>query len=197
MVIRLRFIPLALALAPFALAQTASRAVPAPPHQPDTIDYILDMVGPVSADSAPRPERFGEYMLSMVGPVPLIGEAAGAAVGQWTNTPEEWGQGWDAFGKRYWSNLAYNGIRQSITYGGSLLLHEDTRYFASGRSGFLARSRHAVVSTFTARRRDGRDVFSFSNTAGVIGASAISSTWGPPSWKGPGNIAENAGISFA
>jgi len=136
-------------------------------------------------------------MLSMVGPVPLIGEAAGAGLGQWTNSPEEWGQGWDALGKRYWSNLAYNAVRQTITYGGSLALHEDTRYFGSRRSGFWPRAGHALLSTFTARHADGRDLFSVSGTAGVIGAAAISSAWGPPSWRGPGNIAENAGISFA
>jgi hypothetical protein len=113
------------------------------------------------------------------------------------NAPKEWGQGWGALGKRYGSNLAYNGIRQTITYGGSLALREDTRYFASRGSGFWARAGHALMSTFTARHANGRDSFSYSATAGVIGASAISSAWGPDSWKGPGNIAENAGISFA
>ena len=49
------------------------------------------------------------------------------------NSPKEWGQGWGAFGQRFGSNLAYNGIRQTITYGGSLALGEDTRYFASRR----------------------------------------------------------------
>ncbi len=132
-----------------------------------------------------------------VGPVPLVGEAAGAAIGQWMNTPKDWGQGWDAFARRYWSNLAYNGIRQTIAYGGSLALDEDIRYFASRRSGFWPRVRHALVSTFTARHSDGKDSFSYSGTAGVIGASAISSAWGPRAWRGPGNIAENAGISFA
>jgi hypothetical protein len=33
--------------------------------------------------------------------------------------------------------------------------------------------------------------------SGVIGASAAASVWGPDSWKGAGNIAENAGVSFA
>jgi hypothetical protein len=31
----------------------------------------------------------------------------------------------------------------------------------------------------------------------MIGASTAASFWGPPSWKGPGNVAENASISFA
>lgn len=199
---KIRRLPLllALALAPFAAAQTSntsSRIVAPPAAHPDALDRVLAWVEPAPADSPGRPERFGELVLSTVGPVPLIGEAAGAAIGQWTNAPKEWGQGWDALGKRYWSNLAYNGIRQTITYGGSLALHEDTRYFASRRSGFWPRARHAVVSTFTARHSNGQDSFSYSATAGVIGAAAISSAWGPNSWKGPGNIAENAGISFA
>ena len=78
------------------------------------------MVGPVPAASPPHKERFGEFVRSTIGPVPLLGEAAGAAIGQWMNTPKEWGQGWDAFAKRFGSNLAYNGIRQTITYGGSV-----------------------------------------------------------------------------
>jgi hypothetical protein len=135
--------------------------------------------------------------MSTVGPVPLVGEAFGAAVGQWANTPKEWGQGWGAFGKRYGSNLAYNAVRQTITYAGSVSLQEDTRYRAALGSGFTHRLRHALISTFTAHKSDGREVFSISSTAGVVGASAISSMWGPASWKGPGNIAQNAAVSFA
>jgi hypothetical protein len=93
--------------------------------------------------------------------------------------------------------MAYNGIRQSILYGLSVPLHEDTRYFPSKSHGFFPRSRHALVSGFLARHPDGRQKFSVSDFAGVTGAAAISSTWGPGSWKGIGNIAEIAGISFA
>jgi hypothetical protein len=163
----------------------------------DVLDTVIDVIGPLPAGEAPHKERFREFVMSTVGPVPLLGEAAGAAIEQWMNTPKEWGQGWAAFGKRFGSNLAYNGIRQTITYGGSLAWGEDTRYFASRQPGFWPRTRHALVSTFTARHTDGSTSFSYSGTAGVIGASAISSAWGPDSWKGPGNIAKNAGVSFA
>ena len=190
---------LALGLTPLAPAQTSlNTASPVPSSQPpDVWDSVLAWVGPAPAEEPGRPEKFREFVLSTVGPVPLLGEAAGAGIGQWTNSPKEWHQGWGAFGKRYASNLAYNGIRQTITYTGSLALGEDTRYFASRRSGWWRRTRHALASTFTARHADGRDSFSYSGTAGVIGASALTSIWGPDSWKGPGNIAENAGISFA
>src|SRR3954471_22453889 len=181
-VIRIRLALFALALSTCALSQTGQSGSPAIPEQAansDIVDTIPHIVGPVPASAPAHRERFGEFVMSTVGPDPLLGEAAGAAIEQWMNTPKEWGQGWGAFGKRFGSNLAYNGIRQTITYGGSLVLDEDTRYFASRQSGVWPRTRHALVSPFTARHSDGRDSFSFSNTAGVIGASAISSAWGP------------------
>jgi len=154
------------------------------------------MVGPSEHTHLTEKDRFQLYLLSAGGPVPLLGEAAGAGISQWKNTPPEWGQGWGAFGERYGSNLAYNGIRQTITYGASVALHEDTRYFASGKHGVWGRTGYALLSTFTARRPDGRQTFSVSSVGGVFGASAIASIWGPESWKGAHNIAGNACISF-
>lgn len=182
---------------PPAGADRVAPASPAPPPHKDAIDDFLELVGPVRADAPPHAERFSEFALATVGPVPLIGEAAGAGVGQWTNSPGEWGQGWAAFGKRYASNLAYNGVRQAFTYGASVALREDTRYFESGDRRAWPRIRHAVLSTFTARTMEGRDRFSIANTGGVIAAAGASSIWGPPSWKGADNIAINAGLSFA
>jgi hypothetical protein len=173
---------------------TPSTTIPA---EPNLVDQVLGMVGPSEPSHLTERDRFRQYLLSAGGPVPLIGEAAAAGYGQWTNHPHEWGQGWGVFGERYGSNLAYNGVRQTITYGASILFHEDTRYFASGRSGFWRRTSHAVISTFTARSPDGGQRFSFSSVTGALGASAISSIWGPDSWKGTYNIGENAGISFA
>jgi hypothetical protein len=166
------------------------------PNQMDLIDKVLGMVGPSEPTHLTQKDRFQQYLLSTGGPMPLLGEAAGAGISQGTNSPPEWGQGWGAFGERYGSNLAYNGVRQTISYGASIAFHEDTRYFASGRHGFWGRTGYALLSTFTARRPDGRQSFSVSSVSGVVGASAISSIWGPDSWKGVHNIADNAGVSF-
>jgi hypothetical protein len=199
---------LAIALAPFAFAQTHSdvaertamaSAAQAPPETQAgrLLDKVLIMVGPSNEKPLTRKEAFEAYVLSTVGPVPILGEAAGAGIGQWMNSPEEWGQGWGAYGKRFGSNMGYNALRQTITFGGGLAFHEDTRYFASHAQGFWPRTKHALASTFSARHPDGSQRFAVSSTAGVIGAAALSSMWGPPSWKGAGNIAQNAGISFA
>lgn len=174
--------------------------VPAPPATPapnGILDKVLAMAGPADQKPQTRKQAFHTYLLSTIGPVPILGEAAGAGISQWTNSPSEWGQGWGAYGKRFGNNMAYNGVRQTITFGGGLALHEDTRYFASRSKGFWPRTKHALVSTFTARHPDGKQKFAVSSVAGVIGAASISSVWAPSSWKGIDNISQNAGVSFA
>ena len=79
------------------------------------LDKILIIVGPSDEKPLTRKEAFEAYVLSTVGPVPILGEAAGAGIGQWMNSPEEWGQGWGAYGKRFGSNMGYNALRQTIT----------------------------------------------------------------------------------
>ena len=192
-----RSVILAFAWLPLAPVFAFQSPTPAAVHSEDFIDKVLGMVGPTEPSNLTEKKRFHLYVVSTAGPVPLLGEAAGAAIGQWENTPKEWGQGWSAYGERYGSNLAYNAVRQTISYGTSVVFHEDNRYFASHKHGFWARTGYAVLSTVTARHPDGRQTFSVSSVTGVIGASAISSIWGPPSWKGMENISGNAGISFA
>jgi hypothetical protein len=194
------YLPAAFSQASETFANPASsKSAPQPAaalDKMDIVDKVLGMVGPSEHTKLTEKERFQIYLLSVGGPVPLMGEAAGAGISQWKNTPPEWGQGWGAFGERYGSNLAYNGIRQTIAYGAAVALHEDTRYFASGKHGVWSRTGYALLSTFTARRPDGRQSFAFSSVGGVVGASGIASIWGPRSWQGFNNIAENAGISF-
>ena len=188
---------LAIACLPVAFSQDPATSVkPAPSTvKSDVIDKIMGVVGQDDTTLTER-RRFHLYLMSTVGPVPILAEAAGAGIGQWENSPKEWGQGWNAYGKRFGSNLAYNGVRGTITYGTSILFHEDNRYFVSHKHGLWARTGYAVLSTVTARNPDGRTTFSISSVTGVVGASAISSIWGPASWKGIGNISQNAGISF-
>jgi hypothetical protein len=187
------------------LPLVSAQAVVDPPAQPagvaakdheDFVDKLLGIAGPAEPSQLTEKKRFLLYITSTVGPVPILAELTGAAVGQWDNDPKEWGQGWNAYRKRAESDLAYNGVRETIAYGTSILFHEDNRYFASHRHGFWRRSGYAVLSTVTARHPDGRTTFSFSSVAGVFGAAGFSSLWGPPSFGGVSGIGENAGISF-
>ena len=187
----LRCAYLAFVCMPLAVGQTP------PSNKTNLLDTVLVMAGTSQPGEVTPKQQFRNYLLSVGGPAPLIAEAASAGLSQWGNSPSEWGQGWGAYGKRFGSYLAYNGIRQSILYGLSIPLHEDTRYFPSKAHGFFPRAGHALVSGFIAMHSNGRQTFSFSDVAAVGGAAAISSTWGPASWKGFGNIAQTAGVSLA
>jgi len=193
----LRSFVLALVWFPFTPAFAYQAPAPAAVRDPDILDKLLGMVGPSEPSDLTEKKRFHLYLVATGGPVPLLAEAAGAGIGQWENSPKEWGQGWSAYGKRFGSNLAYNGVRQTITYGTSIVFREDNRYFASHKHGIWARTGYALLSTVTARHPDGARNFSVSSVTGVVGASAIASIWGPGSTKGIGNIAQNAGVSFS
>lgn len=203
---RLCLVFLVIGCSPAAFSQASETLVDPPasatvkpaagPEKKDFIDKVLGIVGPSEPSQLTQKDRFQLYLLYTAGPLPLLGEAAGAGISHWQDSPPEWGQGWGAFGERYGSNLAYNGVRQTITYGVSIAFHEDNRYFASGKHGLWQRAGYAVLSTFTTRNSDGTQRFSVSEVSGVLGASAIASIWGPESWKGAHNIANNAGISF-
>jgi hypothetical protein len=162
----------------------------------DFTGHILNLFGPANPAPLTERERLHLFVLNTIGPVPLLGESVSAAIEQGLNTPREWGQGGAGFTRRVTANLAYNAVRQTITYAAGRALGEDTRYFAATETGVWPRTRHALISTFTARRVDGGETFSVAGTMGVVGAATISSIWGPDSWKRPGNIAKNAGMSF-
>lgn len=157
----------------------------------------LNYLGP--ADPAPigKGERFQNYVVNMAGPLAILGEAAGAGIGQWNDSPHEWGQGGEGFGRRFGSNMAYNAVRQTIMYGASEALHEDNRYFASGKSSTWARCEYALLSPAMARKRNGKRGVSISSLLGLAGAATLSLTWSPPSWQGADRAARNFGTSYA
>src|SRR5947199_3616817 len=72
------------------------------------------------------------------GAYPFNGILAG--VEQARNDPKAWGQGWDAFGKRYGASFADNSIGTYMkTSIFPSLLHEDTRYYQMGNGSFARR----------------------------------------------------------
>src|SRR5437588_12061301 len=70
------------------------------------------------------------------GAYPFNGILSGMA--QAKNDPKEWGQGWDAYGKRYGASFADNSIGTYMTTAiFPSLLHEDPRYYQLGNGALL------------------------------------------------------------
>ena len=103
-----------------------------------------------------------------------------AGIDQWSDSPEEWGQGAKGYGKRFASGLGRNAIQQTVTYGLDEALQLDTGFERSKRKGFFPRFKDALLETVTSRTKSGNRVFSVPRFAGVYTGSVIAAeTWYP------------------
>jgi len=136
--------------------------------------------------------RARDYLKDSFNPIYLVTGSAGAAIGQWRDSPHEWGQGGTGFGRRLASSYAQHLTTDSLLFATSSLLHEDNRYVPSRSAGVKARIAYALKSAFQARHDDGSVHFSISRISSMAGSSLISRTWQPPS---SGKLS-SAGINF-
>jgi hypothetical protein len=180
-------------------AQTPPAEAPASATLPGDGPLVkaLQILAPPEPSPLTGREQFRLYAGYVIGIYPVLGEAAGAGISQWIDSPPEWGQGSEGYFKRFGNNLAYNAIRNTITYAVSVPMKEDNRYFASGRSSVPGRVGHALLSPVVARHPNGREYFSVSGAAGIVGAATISLAWAPPSWQGAGSACESIGLTYA
>ena len=93
----LRSIILAFVWLPLVTACAYQPAAFAAADHGDTFDTVLGLAGRAEPSPLTEKKRFLLYVVSTAGPIPLLAEAAGAGIGQWENSPKEWGQGWGAY----------------------------------------------------------------------------------------------------
>lgn len=200
-----KLVVLTLAISVYARAQ----APDSPPAQQNSnavnkgIDYLfnyLNMAGTRNAkDFRPmtQKERNHLYFKSMVNPLGYIKAGFSAGIDQWKDKPPEWEQGMSGYGKRFANIVGQYSIQRTATFGLSSALHEDNRYFNSGKKGFLPRSWYAVTSGILARHNDGSRHVSVSQLGGVAAGAFLSRLWQPPSRHSAGDGAVSFGITMA
>jgi hypothetical protein len=117
-----------------------------------------------------------------------IGVRSLALVGTWAagwdtliNTPEEWGQSWSGFGKRYMQREADVAISNSMEAGLGALWGEDPRYIRSARHGVWPRVRYALKAAFVAQRPDGHLAPAWGRYVANTLNNVIENAWLPPS----------------
>ena len=104
-----------------------------------------------------------------------------SAIAQAKNDPKEWGQGWDAYGKRFGASFADNSIGTYMTTAVfPSLLHEDPRYYQLGKGRFVHRAYHGINRLFVTKTDSGHDHFNYSESVGNAVAAAISNVYHVP-----------------
>jgi hypothetical protein len=125
-------------------------------------------------------QRFHRYVKNTVGPFSLLRSAASAGLQQWDNSPVEWGQGMEGYGKRFASSVGSNAIRQTVTYGLSEAFRLDTGFERSKHTKFWPRVSDALVQNVTSRTRSGKRVISAPILIGTYAGTIIpNETWYP------------------
>jgi hypothetical protein len=106
--------------------------------------------------------KLHNYFFDAFGPYPLVGAAFAAGISQAYDTPPEWKQGAEGYGKRIGSDFGIAAVTTTTRYTLAQVFREDTLYYRCECKGVFRRLGHAVISTVTARRGDdGHRVFSF------------------------------------
>lgn len=98
-----------------------------------------------------------------------------SGISQAENSEPGYGQGWEGYGKRYGSAFA-DGTIENFMVGAVFpsLLHQDPRFFQSGKGGFLHRAGYAVSRSFVTRTDSGHSQFNYSEIIGGMTAASIS-----------------------
>lgn len=98
-----------------------------------------------------------------------------AAIGQAENSPESWGQGWGAYGKRFGASFADNSIGTYMTTAiFPSMLKEDPRYYRMAEGKVSRRMWYGIERLFVTRTDAGGERFNISETAGNAMAAGLS-----------------------
>jgi hypothetical protein len=108
-------------------------------------------------------------------PIQIVWYGALSGISQAENSEPGFGQGAEGYGKRYGAYAA-DGTIENFFVGAILpsVLHQDPRYFQSGRGSFFNRTEYAVSRIFVTRSDSGHRQFNFSEIFGSAIASGIS-----------------------
>lgn len=180
-------------------AQTDNSSTQSSSRLGRSVFNLLNMAGAEKAKEF-RPltqaERNRLYFNTMINPLSFARCAFSAGIDQWSDKPSEWEQGASGYGKRFANILGQYSIQRTVTYGLGSVLHEDTRYFNSGKQGFWPRTGYALSSGILARHDDGTRHFSISQVGGVAAGAFLARTWLPPSQHSAGDAAVSFGITM-
>jgi hypothetical protein len=120
-------------------------------------------------------EKFKTTARSSFDPVTFFWHSAQAGISQANNSESGYGQGAEGYAKRFAQNFADGTIENFTTQAiFPSLLHEDPRYFQSGKGGAKGRVIYALKCIVVTRTDSGQSQFNYSEFLGSSSAALIS-----------------------
>lgn len=175
--------------------------ISARPAGEDRMFGIMPAYGMVKAGNHPPPLNSGQKFklaVQYLTPYTFVFVAAEAGVNQARNSPSDYGQGAEGYGKRYGAGFA-DGLTAGLFVTGvyPTLLRQDPRYYRLDSGGLTRRFGYAASRILVTRQDSGRSAFNFSEVLGSFSSSTLAMTYYPRSQRTFSDVAERAGIQFA
>ena len=126
--------------------------------------------------------KFKLFVNQSISPPYIFVAAAGAAIDQSRDVPENYGQGWGAYGGRFGASMARASSSSFFgTFLFASLLHEDPRYFPQSNPSFWRSLKHSTQRIVVTRTDSGKDVFNTSGVLGPLASEALANAYLPSS----------------
>jgi hypothetical protein len=123
-------------------------------------------------------ERLKWFGRSSFGPTTMAFSLVTAGLSTWRNAPEEWGPGWEGFGKRYGSSLGRRVISKGVEASLGSIWGEDPRYRRIGEGRIAGRIGNVAKMTVLAYDRSGNTMPAYARFGGLA-VGSYSAGWLP------------------
>ncbi len=128
----------------------------------------------------------------------ILYSAMGSAIGQAENSPTGFGEGWDAYGKRFGSSMARQASGEFFgTFMLASALHEDPRFFPEKDPSFGGAVKYSVKRLFVMRNDSGQDVANISGLVGPLLGEGLANAYWPDRNRTAGDTLMRYGIDLA
>ena len=151
-----------------------------------------------STDPLTSGQKFELFVDNSISAHAIAAAAVGAAIGQATDSPTGFNQGWDAYGKRFGASMARQASGEF--FGKFVLasaLHEDPRFFPQLNPTFGQSVKYSVKRLFVTRSDSGRDVANISGLLGPAMGEGLANVYMPDRNRTVGDTLMRYGLDLA
>lgn len=142
--------------------------------------------------------KFKLFVNQSISPPYILVSVFSAAFDQARDVPKGYGQGWDAYGGRFGSNMAR---ASSTSFFGTFLLasllHEDPRFFPQSKPSFGRSLKYSTQRIVLTRSDSGKDVFNTSGLLGPLASEALANVYLPSSEQTVGKTFTRFAVDLA